>query len=60
MAGTDSKHYTRVSGATFYFCPARFGPDDLKRPHATDERISVANYGEIISFYLNLIRISTS
>ncbi|MBK7686110.1 MAG: M20 family peptidase [Rhodocyclaceae bacterium] len=60
MAGTDSKHYTRVSSATFYFCPVRFGPDDLKRPHATDERIGIANYGEIISFYVNLIRTSAN
>ena len=59
MAGTDSKHYTRVSDATFYFCPARVNAEDLKRLHATNERISIANYGEIISFYVTLIRAST-
>ncbi len=59
MAGTDSKHYTHVSGATFHFCPMRFNAEDLKRPHATDERISIANYGEIISFYVTLIRTSS-
>jgi carboxypeptidase PM20D1 len=59
LAGTDSKHYTRVSDATFHFCPVRLSPDDLKRIHATDERIGISNYGEIISFYIHLIRDST-
>ncbi len=59
VAGTDSKHYARVSDATFRFAPMRFGPDDLKRVHATDERIGVANYAEIIGFYMVLIKAGT-
>lgn len=56
VAGTDSKHYARVSDAALRFTPMRVGADDLKRVHATDERIAVANYGEIIAFYVTLIR----
>ena len=29
---------------------------DLKRIHGTDERISVENYGEIVRFYVQLLR----
>ncbi len=34
----------------------RLGPDDLKRIHGTDERISVKNYAEIIRFYIQLLK----
>lgn len=56
IAGTDSKHYQRVAEASFRFTPMRINAGDLKRIHATDERIGVANYGEIISFYVSLIK----
>jgi carboxypeptidase PM20D1 len=59
IAGTDSKHWSRVSDAAFRFTPARIGPDELKRFHATNERIAISNYGEIISFYRELITQST-
>ena len=59
VGGTDSKHYSRVSDAAFHFCPMRVRTEDAGRLHATDERIGVANYGEIISFYVNLIQTSS-
>lgn len=60
VAGTDSKHWSRVSDATFRFTPVRLTSDDLKRIHATDERISISNYGEIIAFYGALIKTAAS
>ncbi|MBX7200678.1 MAG: M20 family peptidase [Rhodospirillaceae bacterium] len=56
VTGTDSKHYSRVSAAAYRFLPMRLRPEDIRRIHASDERIAIANYGEIINFYLALIR----
>lgn len=55
LAGTDSRHYGEVSDAAFRFVPVRMTPADVPRVHGTDERISVANYGELISFYQALL-----
>lgn len=55
LAGTDSRHYGKVSAAAFRFVPVRMTPTDVPRVHGTDERISVANYGELISFYQTLL-----
>lgn len=55
VGGTDSKYWSRVADASFRFAPTRLSAADLKRIHATDERIAVANYGEIIAFYVELI-----
>ena len=56
LAGTDSKHYVEVADANFRFTPARLGPDDVSRIHSVDERIRIDNYGEIIRFYIQLLR----
>ncbi len=34
----------------------RVTPQDLPRLHGTDERISVANLGELVRFYHQLLR----
>ena len=60
VAGTDSRHYARVSDAALRFTAMRVNSKDLTRVHATDERIGVANYGEIIAFYVTLIREAAS
>lgn len=54
--GTDSRHYGRISDAAYRFSPVRATPTDLARIHATNERISIANYGELIIFYSSLVR----
>ncbi|WP_228892466.1 M20 family peptidase [Pseudoduganella aquatica] len=58
VAGTDSRHYSRVSDAAYRFLPVRMKPSDIARIHGTDERISIANYGELIAFYQSLMRLS--
>lgn len=60
VTGTDSKHYSRVSAAAYRFTPMRLKPEDIRRIHAANERIAIANYGEIINFYVSLIRAATS
>jgi carboxypeptidase PM20D1 len=56
LGGTDTKWYGQISDAAFRFVPFRLDPSDLKRPHGTDERISVANLAFGVRFYGALIR----
>ena len=56
LAGTDSKHYVSIADANLRFTPARLGPDDVSRIHGVNERIGIDNYGEIIRFYVQLLR----
>ncbi len=58
ITGTDSKHYGRVSTAAYRFAPLRLAAADLARIHGTNERIAITNYGELISFYMALVRTS--
>ncbi|MFN8671359.1 MAG: M20 family peptidase [Candidatus Sericytochromatia bacterium] len=54
LAGTDSKHYLKISDNIYRFLPIKVKKDDLSRIHGTNERISIDNYFEIIDFYYNL------
>jgi carboxypeptidase PM20D1 len=56
IGGTDSKHYEKIAENSFRFIPMRLEKEDLKRIHGKDERISIENYGEIIRFYVQLLR----
>ncbi|VTU28055.1 Succinyl-diaminopimelate desuccinylase [Variovorax sp. PBL-H6] len=56
IAATDSRHFSIVSDAVYRFSPVRARPEDLSRFHGTNERISIANYVEMIRFYHQLLR----
>ena len=56
MGGTDAKHYTPLSRNVYRFVMNRYTPADLGLFHGTNERIPVANYGQVISFYHRLIQ----
>jgi carboxypeptidase PM20D1 len=55
IGGTDSRHFDGVAANVYKFSPVRATPEDLKRFHGTNERISTANYVEMIQFYHQLI-----
>jgi carboxypeptidase PM20D1 len=55
IGGTDSRHMVRLADNVYRFSPVRARAEDLARFHGTDERISIANYAELISFYRTLI-----
>jgi carboxypeptidase PM20D1 len=55
LAATDSRHFEAVADNIYKFSPVRAAPEDLKRFHGTNERISRANYVELIQFYHQLI-----
>lgn len=56
LGGTDSRHFTDISENVYRFLFNRLGPDDLKRFHGTNERISVKNYEQTVKFYYQLLR----
>ena len=55
IGGTDSRYFDGVADNIYKFSPVRAGVEDLKRFHGTNERISTANYVEMIQFYHQLI-----
>ncbi|MCU0445477.1 MAG: M20 family peptidase [Microscillaceae bacterium] len=55
VGATDSRYFTGLSKNIFRFIPIRLKPEDLKRIHGTNERISVDNFAECVQFYQRLI-----
>jgi len=56
LGATDARHFDDVADNVYRFSPVRAGANDLPRFHGTNERISVANYTEMIQFYHQLLR----
>jgi carboxypeptidase PM20D1 len=56
VGGTDSHHFAPIADNIYRFSPVRARPEDLARFHGTNERISVANLGELVHFYVQLLR----
>jgi carboxypeptidase PM20D1 len=56
VAGSDSHHFTGLTENIYRFSPVRVKPEDLPRLHGTNERIAVANLGELVRFYHQLLR----
>lgn len=54
--GTDSRHFLPITDNVFRFIPIRMGPGDVARFHGTNERVSVANMGEAVAFYVRLMQ----
>jgi carboxypeptidase PM20D1 len=55
IGGSDSRHMAAIADNVYKFSPVRARREDLPRFHGTDERISIANYAELIRFYHRLI-----
>ena len=56
IAASDSRHFLDIADNVYRFSPMRARPEDLQRFHGTDERVSIANYVELIQFYHQLLR----
>ncbi len=56
LGATDARHYARLTRAVYRFQPVRFGPEDLARVHGIDERVSIADYGTLVAFYVRLMK----
>ena len=55
VATTDSRHFAGLTDNIFRFSPVRATSQDLTRFHGTNERLSIANYADMIRFYRRLI-----
>jgi len=55
-SASDATRYIGLSPNILRFLPQRFTDEDLVLLHGTNERISVDNYGEMIDFYIQLIK----
>ena len=60
IGATDSRHYVKLSKNIYRFSPVWIRPEDIRRIHGANERISVENYEQIVRFYYQLIRNSES
>jgi carboxypeptidase PM20D1 len=56
VAGSDSHHFVDIADSIYRFSPVRVKPEDVSRLHGTNERIAVANLGELVRFYHQLLR----
>jgi len=55
IAGTDSRHYEKVSDDSYRFNPMKISSEDLATFHGVNERISVENLLLATTFYAALI-----
>jgi carboxypeptidase PM20D1 len=56
LAASDTRHFKDVAEQTYRFMPIRFKPEDLARPHGTDERISVDQLAQMVRFYFRFVQ----
>jgi len=56
IAATDSRHYAGLTKNIYRFLPITLRPEDAKRYHGIDERISFEDYARCVRFYAQLIR----
>jgi carboxypeptidase PM20D1 len=55
LAGTDSKHYNKVSKDIYRFQPITLNNEDIGKIHGINERISIEYYLKSIDFYYKLM-----
>lgn len=56
LGATDLRHYGAVAQARYNFAPLRLEPADLATIHGTDERVGVADYANMVRFYIRLMQ----
>ena len=55
LAASDARHFDAIADQSYRFMPIRFKPEDLARPHGTDERIAVDQLADMVRFYHRLL-----
>ncbi len=58
LAASDARHFDAIADNSYRFMPIRFKPEDLARPHGTDERIGVDQLGDMVRFYHRLLHLA--
>jgi carboxypeptidase PM20D1 len=55
LGRTDCTYFTGLSSCCYRFVPQRVPASEMAAVHGINERISIDNYAEMISFYIRLI-----
>ncbi|HWP35921.1 MAG TPA: M20 family peptidase [Gemmatimonadales bacterium] len=55
VGGTDARHFTGLTSEVYRVGVLRLGPEDTKRAHGTDERVSVEGYADMVRFFVQLL-----
>ena len=55
LGRTDCTYFTSLSSCCYRFVPQRVPASEMAAVHGINERVSIDNYGEVISFYIRLI-----
>jgi len=56
LGATDARHYRDLCDQVYRFTPAVMFPEDIRRVHGLNERVSVAALGKMVQFYIQLIK----
>ena len=60
LGATDARHFEPIALQVYRFSPIRAKASDLPRFHGSNERVSVANFVEMIRFYHRLVQRAAS
>jgi carboxypeptidase PM20D1 len=54
---TDARHYEKICKNVYRFTPLLTTPDDATRVHGIDERIRIEDLGQMVNFFIRIIRL---
>jgi carboxypeptidase PM20D1 len=55
VGGTDARHFADLTSDVYRIGVLRVGPEDTKRAHGTNERVSVEGYADMVRFFVQLL-----
>lgn len=56
LAGTDSRHYTKICKCVLRFVPLTLSTSQQKSAHAIDENLNVSSLARAVIYYVDLIK----
>lgn len=56
LAGTDSRHYTKICDCVLRFVPLTFSDEQLKSAHAVNENINISSLARAVEFYVDFLK----
>ena len=56
LAGTDSRHYTRICNCVLRFVPLIMTNEQMKSAHGIGENLDVDSLAKAVGFYAGLIK----
>ena len=54
---TDARHYEKICKNVYRFTPLLTLPEDAARVHGIDERIRIEDLGQMVNFFIRIIRL---